>query len=93
MTSLERKDIAKHFPGRNLVTPDIIEYGQVNNFIYELSSGLKPFSDKTKRILVYGVTICEKTSSDQFIKRSDLTEYFGTELENAYTYINNLKNL
>lgn len=70
------------FKGKNIMTPDIIEYRKVGDYFVELSSG-RGFGGGT----VYGVTVLEET--EEGYSRSSLSKCLFSASE-AYDYIYSL---
>jgi len=72
---------------RNAITPNIIYYGQVGNYLYELSSGRSIF-DCTKQF--YGLTILQIDENGKHIHRQDLScsSEDKTELETKIKALN-----
>ena len=81
MPKLKRKDLAQHFKGVNPLTPNIIEYGQTDNYIYELSQG-RGFDGPE----MYGVTVKNKDGTDPGLSQGG----FKTERA-ARMYIDEIK--
>ena len=73
------------FPGKNFITPHIIDYGQTEKFFYELSSGRDIKGDGK----LYGVTLAHKGTLE---KEYDLSQCFPSRRE-AEEYIKSLDTL
>ena len=73
--------ISAKFKGKNFMTPHVIEYGETENYIYELSwgHGSEPNSE------LYGVTVLNKDGS----RTEGLSTCFNTE-EQAKQHIQTL---
>lgn len=72
--------------GKNVITPDVIEYGLISKGrAYELSEGTGFKGEE-----LYGVTIC-KHENGEFINEYMLARLFMT-IEEARAYIESLKN-
>ena len=71
--------ISQKFKGKNFMPPHVIEYGETDDYIYELSNG------KFVRDYIYGVTVLNKDGS----RTEGLSTCFDT-LEEAETYIQTL---
>lgn len=77
---MTQKQIAKLFPSeKNIMTPNIIRYGQVGSNYYELSSG-RGINNQA----IYGVTVI--TNSKHNSELSNLC----FSLDEAESHINNL---
>lgn len=67
--------------GKNIITPEIVRYGQQGDFVYELSRG-EFLSDE-----IYGVTVVDLRDKSH---RDDLSKSFSNYKE-ANDYINDLE--
>ena len=80
---LSRSEISKHFLSKNFMTPDILEYGQKGNYIYEISTG--EFMDN----LIFGVTVLTKNKYRSYSDNYEINKACYT-IEEAREYIASL---
>lgn len=72
-------------PGTNFFTRNKLEYFSTNRYIIELSkSTLDEFGN------LYGITIIEKLSNNEYIRRDDISTAKHS-FEEVIEYLNNLK--
>ena len=75
---MTNSEIHREFSGTNFLTPTILDYGQRQEYVYELSEGDGIFGGK-----IFGVTVRNiKTKQDEH----DMSEMFHS-LNAAYRYI------
>ncbi len=72
------------FKGKNMMTPDIIKFGESGGFIFELSEGTG-----FNREPIFGVTVLELTEGEAPKRRSDLSQMFHN-LTEAKDFAENL---
>lgn len=77
---MENQHLSKFFKGRNFLTPVVIEYGETENYIYELSKE----NENPSSIGIYGVTVVTKTGEETTLNKC------CNSFREAQTYIETL---
>lgn len=82
-----RKMFKAHFNGQsNFITPDVITYGKINGYVYELSRGRGIWGD-----WIYGVTVLKTVDDTNITEKTEpgLSRMFHS-LDEATEYCANL---
>lgn len=72
------------FKGKNIMTPDVVEYGKTGDLIFEISEGTG-----FNREPIFGVTVLDITDEENPVRRSALNKLCHS-LEEAQEYASDL---